>query len=138
MPWNSGLTELQKLLADLYRDIQRARIVVAQAGLSSGRIEFVAAADSNWFNILEEADRRDLVSALVETACDELTQAHDHYHYHRQIPVTSDRDFTAGLPLPSLSTLIPNGVYRIISKISGKCLDVRGESLEDCATIPVP
>jgi hypothetical protein len=86
MPWNSGLTKLRNLFAELYPTEQLSRQVLAQAGLPTGRIQFSSAATSNWHSILTEANLRDQVSALVDIACEEypnrcdaLTEAYDEY-----------------------------------------------------------
>lgn len=72
MTWNSGLTNLQELLAYLYDDMGKSRQLLAIAQVPTTRISFAAAASANWFNILEEADRRGLVSNIVRVASDEF------------------------------------------------------------------
>jgi len=140
MPWNAALFGLRDLLAFLYPDKPSATQIVVKAGLPLGRIELTNAADSNWFNILEEADRRELISALVETACDDFPnrcdQLFDAYNqYQLQIHTDRSRDSIPGPPPASASALIPNATYRIVSKKSGKCLDVQGLSGDDGANV---
>lgn len=72
MPWNSGLTKLQDLLAYLYDDVNKSRRLLTLADVPTKRISFASAASTNWFNILEEADRRGLVSNIVRVASDEF------------------------------------------------------------------
>lgn len=74
MGWNPGLTKLRDLLAELYPTIQLSREVVEQAGLPTTRIEFSAAATSNWQEILREADRRKKVPAVVAIARQEFPE----------------------------------------------------------------
>ena len=68
MSWTPALTQLRDTLADLYSDEPSARRVVADAGLNPGRIDFSASAINNWQAILTEADRQDMVDAIVDVA----------------------------------------------------------------------
>jgi formylglycine-generating enzyme required for sulfatase activity len=88
MSWNPGLTKLRDLLAFLYPTEPLSRQVVAQAGMPAGHIVFTAAASTNWYNILSEADRRMKVQAIASVArkdfpkrSDELAEAeHEYLH----------------------------------------------------------
>jgi hypothetical protein len=68
MSWDQRLTSLNDVLADLYPTIDDSRRIVAQTNLKPAFIAFHSAAILNWFHILEAADRRGQVDALVRTA----------------------------------------------------------------------
>jgi V8-like Glu-specific endopeptidase len=68
MAWNQTLFNLREALADLYPTVQLSIELLREAGVPTGRIAFDAAAYSNWFNILDYADKRDMVRTIVETA----------------------------------------------------------------------
>jgi len=72
MPWNPALTQLRDALTELYPDGDSARRVVADAGLNPQRIAYSASAINNWQAILTEADRQDLVDAIVDVATQEF------------------------------------------------------------------
>lgn len=64
MKWNS----LFEALAALYPDREESRRVVRDAGLNAMHIAFSDTALTNWSNILEEAEKRDKVQAIVDIA----------------------------------------------------------------------
>jgi len=66
--WNDRMTGLNDLLAELYPDHDGARRILTKAGLPPAAVRFHAAASTNWFNILEEAQRRGRVEAIVTVA----------------------------------------------------------------------
>jgi hypothetical protein len=69
-----ALTELRKVLAELYPTIQDAQRVVMEAGLDPMYITFSDKAINNWSNILEEAQKRDRVRTIVELAYSEYPE----------------------------------------------------------------
>jgi beta-lactam-binding protein with PASTA domain len=77
MPRTSGLTELQRALADLYPTSSRAREVVEKAGIPTGRINFEAASLDRWRSILEEAARHEDVEAIVAVAQEDYPAKRD-------------------------------------------------------------
>jgi hypothetical protein len=68
MTWNDALTQLRELLQELYPEVARARVVVADAGIPEGTIEFHAAAQVNWHTVVQQAHTRRQVAALVNVA----------------------------------------------------------------------
>jgi hypothetical protein len=66
--WDDRMSRLNDLMAELYPDQDAARQVVRRANLPPDRIRFNPAAGTNWFNILEEAQRRGRVEAIVAIA----------------------------------------------------------------------
>jgi hypothetical protein len=145
MPWNSGLTKLQKLLAELYPDQQSAKEKAALTPLRLGRIEFTTVADSNWFNILSEADGQKEVSSLVQVACDdfpnrchELTEAYE--EFRQQLPA---RPFWIITRRPqSTRTLLAVGGFLVLLIIcvvgwAGYEWGKRSCSAEEVYTVPV-
>lgn len=77
--WTDRLTQLNDLLAELYPDRDAARQVVRKAGLPPGSIRFHPAAGTNWFNILEEAQRRNRVDAVIKIARAEFPERLDEW-----------------------------------------------------------
>jgi len=69
-----ALTELRKVLAELYPTVQDARRVVTEAGLDPTYITFSDKAINNWSSILEEAQNRDRVRVIVELAYSEYPE----------------------------------------------------------------
>lgn len=74
MAWTPTLFNLRDTLADLFPFINDSIQLVRKAGLPTGKIAFDAAAYSNWFNILDYADKREKVRDLVEVAHDEYPE----------------------------------------------------------------
>jgi len=68
MIWNSNLTNLRDVLADLYFAVEDSRLVVEEAGLQPAFIEFDSKAITNWHNILREAAKRSKVQAIIDVA----------------------------------------------------------------------
>jgi hypothetical protein len=68
MAWNSTLTLLRDVLADLYFTARDARRVVEQAGLDPKYIDFSGEAITFWHDILRDAERRRRVPAIVAVA----------------------------------------------------------------------
>src|SRR5262245_59816787 len=68
MNWNDALTGLREILQELYPTVERARIVLAEAGIGTGAIAFDSAALLNWHTILEEVQKHRQVPALVTRA----------------------------------------------------------------------
>jgi hypothetical protein len=75
MPWNPGLTKLQEILSDLYPTVELSREIVKKANVPSGRMTFSTASSSNWYSILEEADRHGMVQAVVAVAGQEYPES---------------------------------------------------------------
>lgn len=67
------LTNLRRILAELYPREQVQRRVVAEAKLDGGMIEFDAAAHTSWFNILEHTRHQRRVNEVLRIAMDENT-----------------------------------------------------------------
>ena len=74
MNWNRTLTNLRDVLAGLYPTVQDARRVVVDARLNPAFIAFAPKAINNWFNILQEAQKRHKVEAIVQVAHDEYPE----------------------------------------------------------------
>lgn len=68
MAWNETLFNLRDALADLYPTVQLSIELLRSAEVPTGRIAFDTAAYSNWFNILDYADKREMVREIVEKA----------------------------------------------------------------------
>ena len=68
MSWNSNLTNLRDVLADLYFMAQDSRRVVEDAGLNPTFIAFDNKAIINWHNILREAQKHNKVQTIIEVA----------------------------------------------------------------------
>ena len=60
------LLPMREVLVVLYPTIDDSRVLLADAGIAMKRIEFDEAAETNWFNILEEAQRQDKIGSLLE------------------------------------------------------------------------
>src|SRR5262245_28717620 len=73
----SLLLQLQTVLADLYRTNERALELAEQAGLDIASIPQSSRPKSTWWNILIEADRQLMLSAVVELARKEYPQRED-------------------------------------------------------------
>ena len=68
MKWSRTLTNLRDMLAGLYPTAEESRRVVVEAGLNPAFVSFSSRAITNWFNVLEEANKRDKVRAIVNVA----------------------------------------------------------------------
>ena len=77
MGWNDKLTELNRILADLYREKDRSYRIVEMAGIPTSGIAFNNAAIDNWFYILKEANQRNKVNNIVEIAVHEYPSKAD-------------------------------------------------------------
>jgi tetratricopeptide (TPR) repeat protein len=122
MPWNSGLKKLHKLLTDLYRTEDQARMAVAFAQLDTRDLSFRGGPQTVWFNILEEAERLGMVDALVAQACrdapnrcDELGQAYDEY-LEQLSTDSSQQTSTTPPPAPILGKIIEKQVPKSVSE----------------------
>jgi V8-like Glu-specific endopeptidase len=83
--WDHGpLASLNEILANLYPKEADARRLAAKAGLRTAQIDFDGSSLSRWFNILDHANPRDMVDAIVASAVEEnpddeaLRQARNH------------------------------------------------------------
>jgi V8-like Glu-specific endopeptidase len=74
MAWNQTLWNLRDTLADLYPLVNDSIQLVKKAELPTGKIAFDPAAYSNWFNILDYADKRQKVRDIVEKAHEEYPE----------------------------------------------------------------
>jgi HEAT repeat protein len=63
-----GLHDLRDLLVKLYPTEEAARLVVSEAQLPEGHIDFEGGAIHIWHNVLAEAERRNRVEAIVDVA----------------------------------------------------------------------
>jgi tetratricopeptide (TPR) repeat protein len=85
MSWDRTLTNLRDVLAHLYPTEAVSRQIVDMSDVPPGRIEFSAAATSNWHNILREGHKHDSVGAIIAIAqheypkYEELTRAGQAY-----------------------------------------------------------
>ncbi|MBN1659801.1 MAG: trypsin-like peptidase domain-containing protein [Anaerolineae bacterium] len=68
MAWNQTLDNLRDTLADLYPTREFSVELLRRAQVPTGRIPFSAAAYSNWFSILDYADKAGMVRDIVEKA----------------------------------------------------------------------
>ncbi|MEZ4542242.1 MAG: effector-associated domain EAD1-containing protein [Chloroflexota bacterium] len=69
--------EMPRVFANLYSEIDSARIVVDEAGLDSRRIAFSGTLIDVWWEILREAEKQDQLAALVEVALADYPQNPD-------------------------------------------------------------
>src|SRR5262245_30661219 len=63
--WNVALNDLIILLAGLYPDPNQARFAVRRSGLDPDEIDFAGTPKVFWMRTIEEANRRDMVPALL-------------------------------------------------------------------------
>jgi hypothetical protein len=82
--WNPALNDVILLLAGLYPDRERARFVVKQAGLDPNDIDFSGVPKVFWMRIVEDANLRDKVTALLLTARDDFPNV-DFAVLHQQL-----------------------------------------------------
>jgi hypothetical protein len=80
MARNQGLAQLRDLLAGLYPTELASRQVVEEAGRPTDRIEFSAAATTNWQNILRGANRRNQVPYVLAVACQDYPERGNEVH----------------------------------------------------------
>lgn len=66
--WNEYLTQLSRVLEELYPTDEVARRIVVRAGMHPATITFDGAARDIWASILEEAHKHGCVEALVDAA----------------------------------------------------------------------
>jgi len=66
------ISDIYKILAQLYPSIGESRRVVASAGFESSRIAFETQAITNWFNIVSESENQRKTSALLKVALEEF------------------------------------------------------------------
>jgi hypothetical protein len=66
--WNDACNRLVGHLAGLYPDRDKARLVVRQAGLDPDDIDFSGVPKVFWTRVVEEANRRGKVQALIDGA----------------------------------------------------------------------
>ena len=66
--WNEALTGLLHLLASIYPDREKARLLVRRAGLDPDEIDIGGVPKVFWMRIVEEANRRGKVPALIGAA----------------------------------------------------------------------
>lgn len=66
--WHVALNDLISLLAGLYQDPDKARLAVRISGLDPNEINFAGTPKIFWMRIIEEANRRDMVQALINVA----------------------------------------------------------------------
>lgn len=66
--WNAVLNDLIILFAGLYLDPDKARFVVRRASLDPDETNFAGTPKIFWMRIVEEANRRDMVQALIRVA----------------------------------------------------------------------
>jgi len=71
--WNPRqLAALNEVLANFYPLDSDARRVATKVGLKPATIAFESKAISTWFNVLQNADARELVDAIVEAALEDF------------------------------------------------------------------
>ena len=97
--WNTRLTALNEILAELYPTTSASRRVVKQAELPAGFIKFNEAAIINWFNILELANARGRVDALVAVACAEFPRQERLTRLRRDADRDDAENHVARLPM---------------------------------------
>jgi len=68
MPWDKNLINLKYVLADLYFLKEDSIPVVLRAGLPPAQIRFQDKAVNNWSEILDQADKRGKVTAIIDEA----------------------------------------------------------------------
>jgi V8-like Glu-specific endopeptidase len=65
--WNAALNDLILLLAGLYPNRDEARFVLRRSGLDPDEIDFAGPPKIFWMRIIEETNRRDMVSRLIHS-----------------------------------------------------------------------
>jgi hypothetical protein len=98
MPWDDRLTTLNEALAALYPTEDEARRIVSQAGVPAAFVRFNPSPIVNWHNILNEAEKRHLVPAIVAIARGEYpgTLAFEDAGSKPKPGITSDPDDVSG------------------------------------------
>jgi formylglycine-generating enzyme required for sulfatase activity/3',5'-cyclic AMP phosphodiesterase CpdA len=76
--------QIRSELVQLYPDKDDSKVVVNDSGMNSRFIAFSDQAETNWFSILEEADKQDKVEAL-------LTAVIDSRFLKNELPATKER-----------------------------------------------
>jgi hypothetical protein len=66
--WNPALNDVILLLADRYPERDKARFAVKRAGMDPDEIDFTGTPKVFWMRIIEEANKRDQVLALLGVA----------------------------------------------------------------------
>ena len=79
---------LRNVLAAYYPDVESARRIAEQAGLSLDRIRFSALAVNNWHAVLAEAQKQDQMQALIEVVKTEYGASKDLRHAIAQLDLT--------------------------------------------------
>jgi pimeloyl-ACP methyl ester carboxylesterase len=100
--WTERLTRLNNLLAELYPDQDAARQIVRKANLPPGAIRFHPAAGINWFNILEEAQRRNRTEAIARVAQAEFPERPEWAALADGISGRSSADSNSAMAAPAL------------------------------------
>src|SRR5690554_1800953 len=75
--WNSKLTELKKILVELYPDKEDGVVMVDMAdmaGIAKGFVSFNNKSNINWHNNLLEANKRNRVKNIVQIAADDFPE----------------------------------------------------------------
>ena len=93
MKWNS----LFEALAALYPDRKESRRVVREAGLNAMHIAFSDTALTNWSNVLEQAEKRNKVQAIVDIAIRDYPERIEELRY------LYERWRNSGQSLPNLA-----------------------------------
>jgi hypothetical protein len=68
MAWDGDRGELERVLARLFDNVPRSKLVLDRARVDTGLIDFSSAAALNWHAILVEVENQDRVQALVDAA----------------------------------------------------------------------
>ena len=71
---NDDLSNLNRLLADLYPSREESYFVVDRAGIPRAQISFSARAISNWYAILDQARKRNKVTNLIKAAREDFPE----------------------------------------------------------------
>ena len=66
MAWDDNLSNLNRVLAELYPDVNETHRIVDDAGLTRSRVAFNPRAIDNWHAILAEADKQGKVAAVIK------------------------------------------------------------------------
>ncbi len=104
--WNKKLTELKRILIDLYPDKEDGKMMVDMAGIPKGFIAFNDKANINWHNILLEANKRNRVKDLVQIASDDFPEIDELKNMFKEVEKTdslnSVRNFSKEINLNNI------------------------------------
>src|SRR3982750_1865205 len=125
MAWNENYTTLNYLLADLYDERQESKAVAKKAGINTGLIAFFDQPYTNWFNILEGADKQNKVVPLLQLVSTPPERGSADASVHETLAGLMDNLKTQKAPLrPTLANVpikrddLPGNLEKIMGNVS--------------------